>query len=286
MSDSLPAVPEPPRRLKPLPLPCLAPFTALTRHSHLVMRLTRRLVAQRYRGSMLGGLWLLLTPLALVAAYTFVFHSVFQARWGNENENAADFGIVLFAGMLLFWMFAECAGKAPTLIIEQANYVKKVVFPLEVLPYPVLFTALWQMITGTLVLLAVQFAVKGVLPLTALLLPLVILPFLPMLLGMIWLLAAVGVYVRDLPHLVNLVITLLMLLTPIFYSVDKVSETIRFWVYLNPLTFMVEQVRDVLVWGEMPDWNGLGIYSLASLVVCWLGYTVFQRLRRDFADVL
>jgi lipopolysaccharide transport system permease protein len=244
------------------------------------------MVAQRYRGSLLGGLWLLVTPLALVAAYTFVFHAVFQARWGGAEEHAAEFGIMLFAGMLIFWLFAECAGKASTLILEQANYVKKVVFPLEILPWPVLLTALWQLLMGSLVLLAVQAAVKGFLPLTALLFPLVILPFLPLLLGMLWGLAAIGVYVRDLPHLVNLALTLLMLLTPIFYPVERVPESIKFWVYLNPLTFMVEQARAVLVLGQMPDWQGLGIYTLAALVVCGVGHALFARLRRDFADVL
>lgn len=256
----------------------------------LFWQLVQRDVLARYRGSLLGLLWSFATPLLMLAVYTFVFSVVFQARWGGaaapEGGGRLEFAILLFAGLIVFNLFAECINKAPGLVLGHASYVKRVVFPLHVLPWVSLGSALFHALISLLVLLLAMLVDGRVPGLMALWLPLVLLPFGLMILGLSWLLAALGVYLRDIGQVVGLMLTALMFLSPIFYPASALPESVRAWLALNPLSLIIEQLRRVLVWNQAPDWLGLGVYTLVALLVAWLGLAFFEKVRRGFADVL
>ena len=273
------------RHLADLPPPW-APFTAAWRHRALLAPLIRRAIAQRYRGSVLGVLWSFVTPLLMVLVYTFVFRAIFAVRWSAEGETPAEFGLVLFAGMIVFWLMAEALARAPGLVTGHPGYVKKVVFPLEILPWVVLGEALFQTAMSLAVLLVVALALGTVPGPTVLLVPLVLAPFAALLLGVMWALASLGVFFRDVGHAVGVIITLAMFLTPLFYPIAAVPEAFRALIYANPLTVIVEEMRALVIWQRPPDWRGLGLYALAGWTVAWAGYAWFIKTRRAFADVL
>lgn len=252
----------------------------------LIYQLAKREVISRYRGSLMGLAWSFFNPLLMLAVYTFVFSVVFNARWGLENAHKGDFAIILFVGILVHGIFAECVNRAPTLIIGNASYVKHVVFPLETLPWVAMGAALFHAMVSLVVLLLAQLLMRGVLPLSVLYFPLVLLPLMLFTMGLAWMLSALGVFVRDIGQMTGILTTILLFLAPVFYPVTALPEGIRKWIYLNPLTFIIEQAREVLIWGKAPDFIGLGKYTLFALVVAWLGYVCFQKMRRGFADVI
>lgn len=264
-----------------------AMLKSVVQHRRLIMSLARHEIIARYRGSVFGLLWSFLNPVFMLAVYTFVFSVVFQARWGTGGSGSkAEFALILFAGLLVFNLFAECISRAPALIISNATYVKKVVFPLEILPWVTLGSALFNAAIGLFVWLLFSLFVFGLPPLTLFLLPVVLLPLLFFIMGLSWFLASLGVYLRDVSQVIGIVITALMFLTPIFYPLTAIPESYHIYIYLNPLTFIVEQVRNLLVFGQ-----GLCLFEHVLLTTCsvfvaWLGYAWFQKTRKGFADVL
>jgi lipopolysaccharide transport system permease protein len=256
------------------------------RHRGLVAQLTLREVAGRYRGSVLGLVWSFFHPLLMLAAYTFVFSVVFQARWGGQGDSKFEFALVLFAGLMVYSLFAECLNRAPGLIVGNVNYVKKVVFPLEVLPFVALGSAMFHLLISLLVWIAAYLLMFGLPPLTALLFPLILSPLVFFTLGLSWMLASLGVYLRDVTQIVGVLTSVLMFVTPIFYPLDMLPADLRQWLALNPLAPLVAWVRDVLMWGKTPDWSSFAAFLLASLAVAWGGFMWFQKTRKGFADVL
>lgn len=254
----------------------------------LTLSLTTREIAGRYRGSVLGLAWSLLTPLFMLAIYTFTFGTVFRSRWAGASETAStgEFAIILFAGLIVFQLFAEVVTRAPSLIVGNANYVKKVIFPLEVLPVVALGTALFHAGVSLLVLFAFQLAARGAIPLTALWLPVVLAPFCLLILGLAWFLASLGTYYRDINQILGTLITAIMFLSPIFFPLSALPQWLQPWLIVNPVAFPVEQARRVLIFGTMPDIVGLAIYTVVAAVVAWAGFTWFQKTRKGFADVL
>lgn len=252
----------------------------------LIWQLAKREVISRYRGSMFGLAWSFFNPLLMLAVYTFVFSVVFRARWGAETSSHGDFAIILFVGIIVHGVFAECVNRAPGLILNNASYVKRVVFPLETLPWVAMGATLFHSIISILVLLIAQLLVKGGIPVTALWLPIVIAPLVIATMGASWLLAAFGVYLRDIGQVTGILTTVMLFMAPVLYPVQALPETIRPWIYLNPLTFIIEQSREVFLWGNAPDFVGLCKYTLGALVAAWIGYAAFQKMRRGFADVL
>ncbi|EIL91803.1 ABC transporter [Rhodanobacter fulvus Jip2] len=246
----------------------------------------RRDVVGRYRGSFVGLLWSFFNPLLMLIIYTFVFGVIFKSHWAGQVGGKFEFAIILFAGMNINSMFAECANRAPTLIIENTNFVKKVVFPLETLAWSTLGSALFHLLVSTLVLLAISLLVLGTVPWTIVLFPIVVAPFLPFIAGLIWLLSSLGVFLRDLKQAMGIITAALMFLAPIFYPMEQIPPDYRNLLYLNPLTAIVEASRDVLVWGRLPDWGMLGIYTLVSCAFAWVAFAWFERSRKGFADVL
>lgn len=263
------------------------------RNRYLLEQMTRREIASRYRGSWLGLLWSLVTPLAMLGLYTLVFGVFLKARWSQTAADGSvlaaasfgDFATILFSGLVLHGFLAECLGKAPSLVTSNANLVQKVVFPLESLAWSTAGTALFHALAGLTVLLVLLLAGRGVPP-TALLLPLVLLPLLPMTLGLVWLISAVGVFFRDIAQTMQPLTTILLFLSPILFPADVLPEALRPLLVLNPLTVPVEQVRNVLIWGTQPDWGALGIYTAAAVLVAAVGRSVFERCREGFADAL
>jgi len=249
--------------------------------------LVRRDVQERYRGSLLGTAWAVVTPLATLLVYAFVFSVVFPARWGGPVADApAGFVVALFCGLIIYGFFADCATRSPTAILSKASYVKKVVFPLEVLPAVVVGTAACYLGIGFLVLISAQLVLNGGLAVTALSAPLLFLPLIAFGLGVAWLLSALGVYLRDTAQAVLPMVQLLLFLSPVFYPVSALPASIQPWMLLNPLAFPIEQLRGAVLEGRFPDWPGLMLYSGAACVVLVLSYGWFRRVRHGFADVM
>jgi lipopolysaccharide transport system permease protein len=261
-------------------------FASIWRNRSLIKALIKREVLGRYRGSFMGILWSFFNPLFMLAVYTFVFSVVFKARWSGGSESKTEFALVLFAGMIVFNLFAECVNRAPGLIIGNQNYVKKVIFPLEILPWVSLGAALFHGAISLGVWYIAYVIFFGVPHVTLLYLPLILLPFVLFIMGLSWGLASLGVYMRDVGQFIGLLTTVLMFLSPIFYPATALPEQYRLLIYLNPLTPAIEQARDVLFWGKAPDFAMLGIYLIATLIIAWLGFAWFQKTRKGFADVL
>ncbi|PXV84256.1 ABC transporter permease [Nitrosomonas eutropha] len=261
-------------------------FVSLWRNRSLVHASAKREVLGRYRGSALGLLWSFFNPIFMLAVYTFVFRVVFKARWNTGSDSKTEFALVLFAGLIVFNLFAECINRAPGLILSNVNYVKKVVFPLEILPFVALLSALYHAVISLIVWLVAYLVLFGVPHATLLFLPLVILPFCLFIMGLSWALASLGVFLRDVSQFIGVLTTVLMFLSPIFYPATALPENYRHWLYLNPLTPVVEMVRDVLYWGKIPEFAMLGLYWLATGFIAWLGFAWFQKTRKGFADVL
>lgn len=259
---------------------------SLWRNRSLVKALIKREVVGRYRGSFMGILWSFFNPVFMLAVYTFVFSVVFKARWNAGSDSKTEFALVLFAGLIVFNLFAECVNRAPALILSNVNYVKKVVFPLEILPWVALGSALFHALISLGVWLIAYFIFFGAPHLTVLLLPLVILSLLLFIMGLTWGLASLGVYLRDVSQFIGIITTVLMFLSPIFYPASALPEDYRHLLLLNPLTSAIEQARDVLFWGKVPDMTILSIYLLGATLVAWFGFAWFQKTRKGFADVL
>jgi len=258
---------------------------SLISNRSLIYQMSKREVIGRYKGSMLGMLWSFFNPVMLLIVYTFVFSVIFGSRWG-EGVSKIEFAAILFAGLIVYGVFSESMNRAPTLILNNVNYVKKVVFPLEILPWVGIGASLFHAGINLLVLLVFYLVVHGSLSWTVILLPLILFPFSLFVMGFSWLLASLGTFVRDIRQIIGVVVTAMMFLSPIFYPASAFPEAYKPFFYLNPMTFIIEQSRAVLLWGNLPDWHGLLIYSLVSMLVAWGGFAWFQKTRRGFADVL
>ena len=259
-------------------------FPTLWRHRGLLLELIRREFSGRYRGSFGGVAWSFAQPLFLLAVYTIAFGVIFQARWGFSG-GTGDYALMLFAGLIVFNAFSECLNKAPTLITANPNFVKKVVFPLEILPWVMAFTALVHALIGIAVWVVGYAVLYGAPQPAGLLFPAVLLCFFPLLLGIGWLLSAIGVIVRDIAQLTAMLSHALLFLTPIFYTIDAVPAFLQGALLLNPLTFVIEQLRLVLFFGKAPGITGLAVYFLLSTVFAAVSLAVFRRLRPRFADL-
>jgi lipopolysaccharide transport system permease protein len=259
---------------------------SLWRNRELIKALVHREVVGRYRGSFMGILWSFFNPVFMLAVYTFVFSVVFKARWNAGSDSKTEFALVLFAGLIVFNLFAECVNRAPGLILSNVNYVKKVVFPLEILPIVALGAALFHALVSLCVWLVAYLILFGIPHITVLLLPLVFLPLLLFITGVSWVLASLGVYLRDISQFVGIAVTVLMFLSPIFYPTSALPDEYRYLLSLNPLTPAIEQARGVLFFGEIPNITDFFTYFLATALVALSGFFWFQKTRKGFADVL
>lgn len=269
------------------PTSLVALTKSLWHNRRLILQMTKREVIGRYKGSFMGLAWSFFTPLLMLFVYTFIFSVVFKSRWGEGGEESnTGFAVVMFVGMIVHGLFAEALNRAPNLILSNINYVKKVVFPLDTLPAIALGAALFHTLISLGVLLAAFALFKGFLHWTVVFIPFVLLPLVILTLGLSLILASLGVFIRDVGQTVGIITAVMMFLAPVFYPITALPEKFRPFLMANPLTFIIEQARGVLIWGHLPDWMGLGIYTLAAMTVAWLGYAWFQKTRKGFADVL
>lgn len=268
----------------------LGPLTLVRRllgRRYLLRQLVRKNVASLYQGSVVGVAWILLRPLLMLAIYGFCFGVVFQGRFFRETHGSPlEFAMVLFVGLTIFTVLAEMLAVAPSLVTGNANFVKRVVFPLDLLVAAQLGAALVQMTMSAAVFLAVRVFLDPALGWAALSVPLLILPYLMLTLGLAWFVASLGVFVRDLQQVVPLAITGLMFLSPLFYPVSAVPPFLRSTIYLNPVTFIVESARNALFRNEWPNPIGWLLYGVLSAFVMWLGWAWFEKTKKGFADVL
>lgn len=258
------------------------------RNRRLIAQMTVREVVGRYRGSAMGLLWSFFHPVLLLTVYTFVFSVVFKARWSapGDSESRAQFAIVLFAGLLVYNLVSECLNRAPALVLSNVNFVKRVVFPLEILPWISVGSALFHLLVSLGVWLLFHLVVVGLPPASVILLPVVLAPLLALTLGLSWMLASLGVYLRDVSQVIGIVTTMLLFMSPILYPISALPPAWQPLMYANPLTLVIEQARGVMIWGRMPDWTAWGVSAVVCGLIGWLGFAWFQKTRRGFADVL
>jgi len=252
--------------------------------------MVKREVIGRYRGSFLGLLWAFVNPILMLAIYTFVFGVVFKVRLDSQSTELYDdkfaFALLLFTGLILFNLSSECLSRSPGLVLANVNYVKKVIFPLEILPLVSLGSALFHAGISFLVLFTFLLVIDHSIHWTLIFLPIILLPLLLLILGLSWMLASIGVYVRDIGQFIGLILTMLLFMSPIFYPASALPESVRDYLFLNPLTFVIEQARAVTLYGQLPDWSGLVVYYILASIVAWAGLIWFIKTRKGFADVL
>jgi len=262
-------------------------LSTIQNNKYLFLQMLRRDVLGRYRGSQLGFLWAFFYPILMLLVYTFVFGMVMKVKWGIAGQDNIGYGLILFAGLLCHGLMAEVMVGAVGLITGNAQYVKKVVFPLEILSIVSLASALFHTLIGLLILMVLFLVTGNAIPWTIVLVPVVLFPFIVFLLGASWFISVLGVYVRDLSQFMGVLMTVLLFLGPIVLPFDRLPEDVQIYVlWLNPLTIIVEQLRAVLLFGELPNWNLLGIYSIFAFMVLFAGAWFFNRTRDGFADVI
>lgn len=253
----------------------------------LIFQMTKRDILSRYKGSMLGLGWSLFTPLMMLAVYTFVFSVVFKAKWGNDAEQTKTaFSVILFSGMIVFNMFSECFNRSTTLITSNANYVKKIVFPLSILPWTILGSAIFHAAVSLFILIVAAFFLLDELHITMILLPVIWTPLLLGLVGLMLLLSSIGVYFRDLNQVTGVLTTVLMFTSPLFFPLSVLPESLQPILMLNPLAYFIEVTRDVIIWGETPKVFPLIVAYILSVALLQLGYICFGRLKKGFSDVI
>lgn len=262
-------------------------FVLLKNKKELIYQFSKRDVISRYKGSYLGIVWSFITPLIMLAIYTFVFSVIFQAKWGTGIEvSKAQFALTLFCGLITYNIFSEMLNRSSTLIVNHQNYVKKVVFPLEILPISTLGSVLIHFMISLIALLLGELIFMGEIPWTVIFLPIVILPLLFITLAFSYLIAFLGVYIRDISYTVAIAINVLFYLTPIFYPMEAVPEYFRSIMSLNPLTGIVEAMRAILLYNQIPNFLELSIWIIISMALMLLAYAGFIRTKRGFSDVI
>lgn len=256
------------------------------KHRELIRSLIVRDISSKYKGSAFGILWALINPLMMLLVYTFVFSVVFKARWNVDSESKIEFSMVLFSGLMVFNIFAECIVRASTLIISNASYVKKIVFPLDVLVLVNVGSALFQFFMSLLVWGGMHLLFIGLPHKTFLFIPFIIFPYLLFVTGFSWFIASLGVYVRDISQVIGLIVTVLMFMSPVFYPISALPEHLKLFMILNPLSYPIEAIRDAVYWGRGPTVSVLLGYYGFSLCVFFLGYSWFSKTKKGFADVI
>jgi len=264
----------------------LKPFSVAYQYRELLQKMTKRAILARYRGSWLGLFWSLLTPLLLLLIYMFVFGVVFQTRWPQAASGGENFAPLLFCGIIVHLLFAEIITSAPRLIVDQASYVKKVVFPLEILSWISLGTAAFHFLVALFILLMfVLFFGNGV-SWTLLYIPLLTATFMLHLLGLSWLVSACGVYIRDVSYIAGFISTAMVFISPVFYPASAVKGFFAMVMDANPLTFYIEAFRSVIVYGEPVLLSDFFIAMILAIFSCIIGSLFFGRVKAGFADVL
>lgn len=265
----------------------LSILQSIWRNRSLIFDMTRREIKKKYQGTFLGLTWAVISPLLMLSVYTFVFAVVFKSRWGTTGEESRiEFAITLFAGLIVFGVFSESLNQAPGLIIGNVNYVKRVIFPLEILSIVSVASVLFNTVMSVSVLLLMQLVFQGKVPFTVVFFPVIVLPLSLLSLGVSWFFSALAVYIRDIGQLLGFFTTILFYTSAVFFPLSALPDIYQKLLKLNPLVLFIEQSRDVLIYGNSPDWmTSFILLAISSLTAC-VGYWWFQKTRKGFADVI
>ncbi|TFE29095.1 ABC transporter permease [Cohnella luojiensis] len=259
---------------------------ALWYHKNLISQFIIRDVIARYRGSYLGILWSFINPLLMLVVYTFVFSEIFKAKWGTDNGSTMEYALMIFCGLITFNIFAELLGKAPSLIINHSSYVTKVVFPLEILPVSIMGSTLIHSGISLLILIFSNLIAFREIHWTLILIPIVLLPLIFLSIGIGWVLSSLGVYLRDIGQIVGIILQAMMLLSPIFYSVSTLPSTYQLLFAFNPVSYVIEDMRLIVLQGQLPHFYSLIIEYAIGILIFYAGYIWFNKSRKGFSDVL
>jgi lipopolysaccharide transport system permease protein len=265
-------------------------FRDIWRHRELAWQFAVREIELRHRGSRLGAIWALVNPLSMLVLYWFIFGKIFGSKFGVlPGETEYDFVLAMFFGLAMFQVFSETLGWGPIVIASNPNFVKKVVFPLEVLPVAKVGDAAYHLCVSLgLVLVASLFGSTGI-SWGVLWLPVLVFPLLLIALGIAWALSAIGVFVRDITQLTPLIATALQFASAVMFAPAKiVNQAPQAWVFLrfNPLLQILDLGRRVILWHQPMPWPQLAYVYAFGVVTLVLGYACFMLLRRSFAEVI
>lgn len=258
----------------------------IIKNRYLLGQLTKKDIELKYKDSVLGMLWSVIVPILMIVIYTFVFSVVFKPQWISETGNKFEFSLIMYCGLVSFNMLSDVMGRSSGLIAANVNYVKKVIFPLELLPVMVTLTALFNSCISLVVLVLAKLILTQSISPT---LPLVIVTYIPLIIftvGVSLILSAVSVYLKDIASVISVIITVLMYISPVFFSLESVPEKYRIICQINPMTYIIENFRNVVLYGLLPDWRYLLISLISAIVMAWLGSSIFRRAKEGFADVL
>lgn len=258
----------------------------LYKNNYLLRQLVKKDIKQRYQGSVLGMLWSFIVPVLMLVIYTFVFSVIFQAKWDINTDDKYQFALVLFCGLSAFNMFSEVLNRSTMLIASNANYVKKVIFPLEILPVMVTCSALFNCVISFGILIVAKFVIYRNVSPTLYMIFLAMIPLIILSVGVGLLVSALSVYLKDIGNFVSVFVTILMYVSPVFFPLASVPESFRKVCEINPMTYIIENFRNVVFYGTSLNWKFFGISCLASVIIYLLGKAVFMRAKEGFADVL
>lgn len=263
-----------------------SPVASLLQNWELFRRLLTRDIQSSVRGSVLGTAWIVVIPLVLVAIYTFVFGVVLNSVWASETRSKLEVPLIYFTGLMIFSFFMEVITRAPEYIRQNKTYVTKMIFPIEILDWVLVGTAAFKLVISFSLLVVFMVLLTGRIPAGILLVPLLILPFILLIVGLAWIISALGTFVRDFNHAVAALGPVFMFISPIFYSVEQVPEDFRFIYLINPLTFVLENMRGLLFFDGSISWAAYAVYWLVAALVFVGGFFFFERARPGFADVI
>lgn len=261
-------------------------ITLLKNNKYLLWQLTKKDIEQRYKGSVLGMLWTILVPILMLVIYTFVFSEVFQAKWNVDTSNKYEFALTLFCGLSAFNMISEVMNRSANLIAGNVNYVKKVIFPLELLPVAITLSALFNCVISFLILILGKAVVHHNISATLYQSALVFVPLILISVGTSYILSSVSVYLKDIGNVVNVLVTVFMYMSPVFFPLTSVPKMYRGICKANPMTYVIENFRNTMLYGKNLSWNFLLISIVTALIIFAVGYIVFMRAKEGFADVL
>lgn len=251
----------------------------------LVFELTKREIQAKYRGTYAGIIWAFFAPVLMAALFTLFFAEVFKARW-EQFPSSLSFGIAIYSGLLVHSFVMDVLSRAVSCVISHSHLVRKLVFPIQVLPVVVVLSAAFHLTIGLAPLIVMSYWSGAQVSWHMSLLPLVLVPLLVLSLGLAWLGASLGVYLRDLAQAMPFIGNALLFLSPIFYARSALPEAFQPFMLVSPITLIVEAIRDIVMRQSLPDFWALSIYLVAATLLASLGYTTFQALKRGFIDVL
>ncbi len=263
------------------------PFSQMWHHRDLIQAILRREVSERFKGSVAGWVWAVVAPLLAIAVYTFAFTTSLKLPMAESAAGPRiGYALFIFSGIIVFNFFSEMAFRAPMLLHEYVHFIKQTIFPSDMLAVISTLRATLYTVISIAVMLLFQFGFTHTLPWTVFLIPLVFIPFIAFLIGMSWFLCAIGAFTRDAGYLMINIMPLMMFATPVFYSHTSLPKPFDFWIYANALTGYVEVMRDIVLFGVLPDWKVYGWSLLTSVTTFYFGYWFFDRYRNVIVDVI